>query len=269
MERAGYNGTAIAQRLGWSQGHVSRLLSGKRGGSIVDVSAFLAICTVTGAERDRLLALAPQQAEPGWFLRHGARLPTQPATLIDHESRATTVSQFEPTLVPDLLQTKDYARAALLEAGTVPPSEVDGRVAARRRHQALFGWFSPPRFVFYLHEFVLRLRVGGPEVMSEQLHHLLRMSVRPTVSVRVVPATHGAHAAIHGPFRLLEFSDIRPLVYLETETASVFLELPEETEAYQAILARLAGTALAPEPSRELIAGLATELTGSGKPSRW
>jgi transcriptional regulator with XRE-family HTH domain len=260
MEHAGYNGTTIAQRLGWSQGHVSRLLSGKRGGSILDVSAFLAVCAVTGAERDRLLTLTPQNTEPGWFLPHGARRPTRPATLIHHEHRASTISQFEPTLIPDLLQTRDYARATLLEAGTIPTSEIDDQVEARRRRQDLFGWFTPPRFVFYIHEFALRLRVGGPEVMSKQLHHLLRMSVHPTVSVRIVPATRGAHAAIHGPFRLLEFKNAHPVAYLETETASVFLELSSETEAYQAILAKLATTALPVGPSRELIARIATEL---------
>ena len=37
---AGYNGTQMADELGWSQGRVSRLLAGKRGGSGIDVSAF-------------------------------------------------------------------------------------------------------------------------------------------------------------------------------------------------------------------------------------
>ncbi|HWR49301.1 MAG TPA: Scr1 family TA system antitoxin-like transcriptional regulator, partial [Pseudonocardiaceae bacterium] len=52
----------------------------------------------------------------------------------------------------------------------------------------------------------------------------------------------------------------RPVVYLESETSSLFLETPVEIEAYRSILAALAQTALGEEESRELIASLATEL---------
>lgn len=53
MKQAGLDQQGAARLLGWSQGRVSRLLSGKRGGTEVDVSAFLAVCQVTGDERDR------------------------------------------------------------------------------------------------------------------------------------------------------------------------------------------------------------------------
>ncbi|HSZ31231.1 MAG TPA: helix-turn-helix transcriptional regulator, partial [Pseudonocardiaceae bacterium] len=57
MEGAGLNGRQAAHLLGWSESWVSRLLSGKRGGSAVDVAAFLGACRVKSPERDRLLAL--------------------------------------------------------------------------------------------------------------------------------------------------------------------------------------------------------------------
>ena len=110
------------------------------------------------------------------------------------------------------------------------------------------------------HEFVLRLPVGGPVAMSDQLHHLLRMSVRSYLTLRVVPASLGAHAATAGSFKLMEFAEFKPVAYLESETSSLFLEKPEETRAYQRILGALAGTALGEGESRELIATLATEL---------
>jgi hypothetical protein len=107
---------------------------------------------------------------------------------------------------------------------------------------------------------VLRLPVGGAAVMSEQLHHLLRMAVRPYLTLRVLPASLGAHAATAGSFILMEFAEFKPVVYLDSETSSVFLELPVEIDAYRSILAALAQTALGEEDSRELIATLATEL---------
>ncbi|MGH3906284.1 MAG: Scr1 family TA system antitoxin-like transcriptional regulator [Pseudonocardiaceae bacterium] len=60
-----------------------------------------------------------------------------------------------------------------------------------------FGRERPARFTFFIHEFVLRLPVGGPAVLVEQLQHLLRKSTRPYLTLRVVPAARGGHAAIN------------------------------------------------------------------------
>ncbi|MGH3567164.1 MAG: helix-turn-helix domain-containing protein [Pseudonocardia sp.] len=260
MERAGLNGKRAAHQLGLSASYVSRLLSGQRHGTAVQVASFLAVCRVTGAERDRLLALCEEQHVPGWFQQHGSRFPQQLVTLIDHETKATTISEFQPTLVSGLLQTGEYTRALLNEAGRVPADEIDDRVAARLARQSLFSRDRPPRFTIYHHESVLRLPVGGPAVMADQLHHLQRMSRRPYLTLRVVPVALGAHAATAGSFILMEFAEFNPVAYLDSETSSLFLETPLEIEAYQGILAALAETALDEGESRELIATLATEL---------
>jgi transcriptional regulator with XRE-family HTH domain len=260
MERAGLNGAQAAHQLGLSPSWISRLLSGKRNVTPVQVAGFLALCRVTGTERDRLLALCDEQHIPGWFQQHGSRLPQQLVTLIDHETKAVAISQFQEPGVPGLLQTGDYARALLSRSGTVPADEVEDRVAARLARQSLFSRDQPAHFTFYVHEFALRLPVGGPAVMLDQVEHLLRMSRRPFLTLRVVPAALGAHAGMAGAFTLLEFADFRPVIYLEHENSSLFLEQPVEIEAYQHILESLAETALGEEESRKLIATLATEL---------
>lgn len=260
MKRAGFNASQLARQLDWSPSRVSRLLSGKRGGSGYDVSAFLAVCGVKGAERERLLALSLDQHRRGWFQQHGARLPKQLRTLIDHENKAAVLGEFQFNLVPGLLQTGDYVRALLAEAGRVPTDEIGDRVAAKLGRHSLFSKPDAPRFTFYIHEFALRLPVGGPTVVSDQLHHLLRMSVRPNVTLRVVPAAIGAHAGTAGSFILLEFDEIEPLVYLDSETSCLFLELPVEIDAYRSILAALDVTALPEGQSREFISDLAAQL---------
>jgi transcriptional regulator with XRE-family HTH domain len=260
MERAGLNGRQAAHVLGWSESWVSRLLSGKRGGSALDVAAFLGACRVKGPERDRLLALCQELNTPGWLQQHGSRLPKQLITLINHEDKAVSYSDIQPMLVPGLLQTGDYARAAISRVADVPATEVEERVAARLARQCLFNRDWPPRFTFYLHESVLRLPVGGPEVMADQLCHLLRMSVRSCITLRVIPVSLGAHAATAGPFIFMEFAEFKPVVYLESPTSCLFLEKSEEIQAYRLILAALAETALGEGESRELIASLATEL---------
>ncbi|MGH3830151.1 MAG: DUF5753 domain-containing protein [Pseudonocardiaceae bacterium] len=239
----------------------ARICRRKRHATPVQVSAFLSMCRLTGTERDRLLNLCEDQRTPGWLQQHGSQLPAQLTTLINHESKAVVISDFQSTVVPGLLQTGDYARALLQEAGRVPAAEIDDRVAARLARKILFSRERPAAFRFYLHEFVLRLVVGGPAVMVEQLDHLHWMSLRPYLTLRVVPAALGGHAATAGSFTLMEFPEFKPLVYLESETSSLFLERPEEITAYRSILGGLAKTALGEEESRQLIATLATELS--------
>ena len=261
MQNAGLTGKDVARLLDLSPSWVSRLISGKRNVTAVQASAFLAVCRAPSAERERLLELCDEQHTPGWFQQHGSRLPLQLVTLIDHENKAVAISEFQSTLLPGVLQTGDYARALLKEAGRVPADEIDARVAARLARQSLFSRDRPARFVFYLHEFVLRLPVGGPAVMADQLEQLERMSRRPYLTLRVVPAVLGAHAATAGSFTLMEFAEFKPVVYLESETSSLFLEKPVEIAAYQDILESLAQTALGEGESRKLIATRATELS--------
>ncbi len=258
MEQAGLTGKQAAQALGVSPSFVSMLLSGKRGTSELDIATFLGVCRVKGPERDRLLALCREQDTPGWLQPHGSRLPKQLVTLIDHENKAVAISDFQPMVVPGLLQTGEYARVLIRETGNAPAGEIDDWVAARLARQSLFSRDRPARFTFYLHEFALRLPVGGPAVMFEQLHHLLRMSRRSYLTLRVVPAALGGHVGIAGPFKLMEFAGFKPVAYLESETACLFLERPEEIAAYRRILGALAETALGEGQSRELIAALAT-----------
>jgi transcriptional regulator with XRE-family HTH domain len=265
MKQAGLNGKQAAQVLDVTPSYVSMLLSGKRGASELDIAAFLGACRVNGPERERLLALCREQDTPGWFQQHGARLPQQLVTLIDHESKAVTISEFEAIFVPGLLQTGEYARTVINCDVNVPPDEVNDRVAARLARQSLFSRERPARFAFYLHESVLRLPVGGRAVMAEQLCHLQRMSTRSYLTLRVVPVALGAHAAMTGAFTLMEFAEFKPVAYLESETSSLFLEKPEEIQAYRNILGALAKTALGEGQSRELIAALATRLYADGE----
>jgi transcriptional regulator with XRE-family HTH domain len=265
MQNAGLTGKEAARLLDVSPSFVSMLLSGKRNASEVDVAAFLGVCRAKGPGRDRLLALCREQDTPGWFQQHGSRLPKQLVTLIDYENKAVIINAFEAVGVPGLLQTGEYARAVISRIVNVPADEVGDRVAARLARQGLFSQERPAAFTFYLHESVLRLPVGGPAVMAEQLRQLHRMSKRPYLNLRVVPIVLGAHAATAGTFRLMEFAEFRPVVYLESETSSVFLERAVEIQAYRNILASLADTALTEGQSRKLIAALATELYADGE----
>ncbi|MES9544101.1 Scr1 family TA system antitoxin-like transcriptional regulator [Actinomadura sp. NPDC000600] len=44
-------------------------------------------------------------------------------------------------------------------------------------------------------------RVGGREVMREQVAHLIRLSEHPSVILRIVPNVAGANEGLDGPFK--------------------------------------------------------------------
>jgi transcriptional regulator with XRE-family HTH domain len=215
MEHAGVTGQQTARLLGVTPSFVSLLLAGKRGASEVDIATFVGVCQATTAQREWLLALCREQDTPGWLQQHGSRLPKQLRTLIDHENKAVVISAFEATVVPRLLQTGEYARAVISRVVNVPPEEVEDRVAARLARQSLFTRERMARFTFYLHESALRLPVGGSAVMAEQLRHLELMSARSYLTLRVVPSALGAHPAMTGTFRLMEYAEFKPVAYLK------------------------------------------------------
>ncbi|QWF81718.1 helix-turn-helix domain-containing protein [Amycolatopsis sp. CA-230715] len=260
LQKAGLTGKQLAHKLGWSPSEVSRMLSGKRTARESDVAALLGFCGVGGKEHARLIALCREANQPGWWQRYGSHLPKHLRTYLDHEDKAVAVQAFAAILVPGSLQVADYARAVIKNAVNVPADEVEERVTARLARASIFSRPRAAHFTFTMPESVLRLPIGGRQVMSEQLHHLLRISVRPNVSLRIIPASVGAHAALVSSFIFMEFTDIRPVVHIETDTSSLFLENKEETATYRRILTSLAKTALPEAQSRDLISSLAVEL---------
>ncbi|PPK67822.1 helix-turn-helix transcriptional regulator [Actinokineospora auranticolor] len=264
MDRARLNGVRTAQRLGWSKSKLSRMLLGTRGVSPGDLAAFFEVCAVTEDERDRMFKLCAEMRVPGWFRVHEARLPARLRTVIDHELQASTITEFSLNALPALLRTDDYARALIAAKVTVEPEEAEERLVARSARRQRLKTDSSLNTVFYLHEFALRLPVGDGEVMSDQLHDLLRMSVRDHITVRVVPAAAGAHAGLGGGFRLLEFLDFKPVVHLAHELSWQFLDRPGEVTAYRAVVDALDRVALEPDESRVLIADIAVAAYGGG-----
>lgn len=253
MERSNFSGKRLAELLGWSESRISRFLTGRLGATEVEVSAMLALLGVIGDQRDQLLQLTREQGQLGWSRAEQAR------ALAEHQRKAVRIADFHAAFVPFLLQTENYARSVVSRMVNVPFDSIEQHVSERMADQVVFTRGQPPYCVFYIHELALHLPIGGYEVMSEQLHHLLRMAVRSYVNIRVIPAAVGAHAGLAGSCCLMEFADFDPVVYLDEEIAGHFMEEPEEIAAYQKVFAALSAIALDQTTSKDLIAALASE----------
>lgn len=258
MERRGWKGRDMANALGWSESRVSRTLSGKRLASDVDLTIFLAFCGVGAAELEFVLRVA-RADRTLWPVDQSCRVPPGQAADIDHHARADRITEFATTVLPIMLQTEGYARA--LADATVPwdPEHQLEQNVARRHLMAPLDRDFPPACGFFVHEWLVRTPVGGDSAMADQLHHLLRISTRRYVSIRVVPIAAGAHAGQAGPFTLIEVDGSRAVVALTQERATVFVEDPTEVASYRDITRLLATAALDEQQSRDLIARVAVE----------
>jgi hypothetical protein len=106
-----------------------------------------------------------------------------------------------------------------------------------------------------LNEAVLRRRVGGPDVMREQLEYMMAERDPANVTVQVLPFDTGAHPSMVGPFTMMTFLDPGDLgvVYLEHPTGSLFLETPEELRAYEEFWDEIQGSAYSPDDTRTFL----------------
>lgn len=121
----------------------------------------------------------------------------------DVERDAIALTDWESRVMPGLLQTSDYMRAAM--STSVPASRLDREVTIRLARQKVLrtlvsGWFV-------LGEPVLRWAYGDPEVMRGQLAHLESIATMPNIGIQVMPYTHTRHPGGDGPLRVVEYRD--------------------------------------------------------------
>jgi transcriptional regulator with XRE-family HTH domain len=251
----------VADALDWSVSKVSRMETGVRGLFPDDVAAMLGYLEAPSKLRDELLTLVRDGEKPNW-IQIGSGLPKHWKNLLRMESDATAIYNYEPLVVPGLLQTGDYARA-IIGAGNLDLSEsvVDHFVRSRMGRQALLSRPDAPMLTVMVDEMVLRRPIGGMGCMPGQLQHLITMAKRPRVEIQVVPFGVGANPGIEGPMMIMEFDAQPTLVYVEIRCASGFLEEPAELRRAKIAWRGLRSMALSPEDSVRFIAEIAGELT--------
>lgn len=252
----------VARALGVSITKISRMETGERGLYVDDVSAMLGLYRVPARARLEILDQVRNGADPDWWQTKPSDLPTEWRDLMALEKDATGIANFEPLVVPGLLQTDEYATAMICGInGELSEHEVTKMVATRMGRQPLLSKRDAPTLHAIVDEMVLRRPIGGRGVMHRQLQHLLSCAQRPNITIQVVPVIAGATAVLEGPLVLLNLIDGRSVVHLETRRAGGFLSEESHVKAIRLVWRRLCAVALAPNESARLIATVAGEMT--------
>jgi len=232
-----------AEAIRGSHSKISRMEHGRVGFKDRDVSDLLTLYGVTDpGERASLLALAREAGNPGWWHDFGDLLPHWFEPYISLEAAASVIRNYEVQFVPGLLQSPSYAREVIrLGYATIREEELTRRVDLRLGRQRLLSKPTAPRFWAALDEAVLRRPIGGPEVMREQVKHLITMAANPAVTLQIVPFHVGGHSAAGGPFSILRFAEpeLSDVVYLEQLTSALYIDKPTEVDRYLEVMERL------------------------------
>ncbi|WP_157368351.1 DUF5753 domain-containing protein [Alloactinosynnema sp. L-07] len=220
------------------------------------MAGLLALYGVTGADRKRLLEMAENLDARAWVEPHEDVLRLRSA-LMAFEGRARSLLNFSAGVVPGLLQTPAYARALHSVAG-VTGEQQDEMVETRMDRQTVLTKVACPQYVAIIDEAVFRRGYGGAEVMVQQIDWLIGRAQQPNISIHVIPFRHGGYAC-PGPFSMLGFADMPPLVFWEHGGLSGFLDASADTDLFQDAAARLMRFALGSADSVNFMTRMAAD----------
>ncbi|MFC9127602.1 Scr1 family TA system antitoxin-like transcriptional regulator [Streptomyces sp. NPDC057099] len=247
-EKAGLSQEELGQRLFASGSFIGQLEAGTR-----------------RLQREYARLLDEELGTGDFFQRNcGAaaksKYPEHFAEAAEAEAQATAIREYTPLLIPGLLQTPAYTRAVCRAyQPTAPEEAIERLVAARMVRTQLLDDPTAPLLWAVIDEAALRRVTGGPQVMAEILRHIADLARRGRIIVQVLPFAAGAHAAMQGAIKLMDFEDAPPLVYFEGVGTGRLEDDPAVVKHQRFTYELLAACALSPGNSLALIEGMAQD----------
>ncbi|WP_329255987.1 helix-turn-helix transcriptional regulator [Actinoallomurus sp. NBC_01490] len=236
-EKYGLSQSAMGKIIRRSATNLSNCEAGRR--RITDKEAkLLDVRFKTGGHFQRLLHFAELGHDPNWLKQY-----------VHLEKRAKVAKTFQALVIPGLLQIPEYAYA-VIKAGDNP--DVEERMKERMQRQAILDDPSCPVLWALTTESVLEWPVGGRDVMRRQLAHLLDMSERDNVNIRVVPKSTGAYAGLAGSFSIIS-GDTGAVAYTDSPGGGRLVPSTAEVESYANRYDRIGQVALPTGLSRQMI----------------
>ncbi|MEV4492084.1 DUF5753 domain-containing protein [Micromonospora coxensis] len=251
--------------LGWaSTSKLSRIELGQSRPDLADVLDLLDVYQVPPPQRDALIVIARDAATSrGWWRTLGEMHERQ-RTYAELEAGAAVIVEYQPAVVPGLLQSPGYARQRITAGRLLHPEvDVEADVRARLLRQEVLRRADPPRYTALLDERVCDQGGLSPEVWREQLAHLIALADLPHVTVRVVPRAAAPRAGLHPLTGYTSYAFPDPAdprtVMLETLTADVRLVTDADVDRYERMSEWLASVALSGDETLALLRDRAAE----------
>lgn len=257
-------GGQVSRGIGWSPTKISRAESGHESIPPSEVEKLLDFYGVKDPLRGRLLELAEDATQAGWWDDYSDALNPPLLEFIGLEAEAVSSRQWQAHTIPGLLQTEDYARQLSVAyqalVPTTPPSLINRVVWSRLIRQERLPHEPVLQLSVVLDEAVLLRRIGDRGLMRAQLEHLTDMADLPNVDLRVMPLDREL-ALLAGSFVIMSFgssstaeaASLGDVVSTESLNTELHVEGETDTQLYRLLFQALTKASLPPAKSRAMI----------------
>lgn len=254
------SGSALARELDWQQTKVSRL---ERGATLPTGAELERWVEVTGADDAALAELTDLLAQARLEYRSwgdawqtpGGIAATQDE-IAEFDARATKIWEYQPAMVPGIVQTPAYAREVLTVAGGprllgAADAAIESRIAAQLRRQQVL--YTPGKTVqLVMGEGALRTQFGERSTLVGQLDRLIALAALANVEIGVLRFDTPSPVLPLAGFAIND----RAIVWVETLTGEQRIDDPVEVAAYVAAFEAALAAAVRGDDAVELIRAL-------------
>jgi hypothetical protein len=262
--RGSRTGSEVSTGVGWSTTKISRAESGRETLPPSEVEKLIDYYEVKDPLRARLLGLAEDAIQRGWWDEYTDALSPEYMEFIGLEAEAASTLQWQSDVVPGLLQTEGYAKQ--LDAAfqrikpTTPPVVHERFLRVRALRQERLTREPVLHLSVVMDEAVLLRAVGDRDVMRTQLASLAKAGELPNVELRVLPFNRN-RALVAASFVILGFgsrggpeaTSLGDVVSTESLNTELYVEGEADTYFYRLFFQALSEAALPPAESRHMI----------------
>jgi transcriptional regulator with XRE-family HTH domain len=267
-ETAGRTPAEAARALDCVPAKVSRIELGQSGVSLGDLRLLLDFYGADAEQVDWLVELSRDNRKRNRWTGHRSVFPEWFRAFVDLERDAEDIRIVEHEVVPGLLQTEAYMR--VLFDATSPfgaHADVEALVRSRMERQDVLDRVDGPTISIVISESCVRRMVGGPEVMSEQLDHLVKLASRRRVQLQLWPFDGEiVSALVPQAFVLLRIPAARAaqpftFAYCEDLEDARYIDDEQAVRVYEAQWGAMQAAALGPADTRTRLKELAAQFS--------
>ena len=273
-ESRGLTSDDLAGLMFYNRAKISRLENGQSRPDVGEIMNMLELLEVTGSQYDKLLKLAREAAQKGWWDKYGVSMGPRQKLAADLEYNSATVRSYDQTAMPGALQCRPFidALVKLDESQKTIDYQPDRMAEARDRRQRELLRPGGPTYETILDESVIHRLAVPAEAMAAQLWHMITtVSEREQITIRVLMHDTRIPGGFlpKAPFYLYTFAEPgdQPIAIVDTVTTDLVLTQRGEVARYTGIYDRLREAALSTQDSIAFLTQVAnrlTDQTGSG-----
>ncbi len=248
----------VAAQLDVAPSTLSRIETGKAPARTSYVYAMLDFYGIEDPDQRRHLGdLAREGQRKGWWAEYDDLLPRGTGEYLGLEAAASHIGIFAVQAIPSLLQTAEYAEAAIKAARPgLAHDQIKSLVTITMRRQEVA--YGKRELHVIVDESALLRSICSPEVMAAQLDHLSSASASPLVTVQVVRLA--APVAVLSPgFTILAFEDLADMDVGCRDSADDHMTITSDVQSVRRLrntFARLRSNATSAENTARLIEDL-------------